>query len=130
MWTLRVLPRRLVDLCEKRTTARKSKTLRGGGIRFSDDNRKVHHCHGVSSFAEHTVVSEEVAIKITDELPLGQAALLGCGVVTGVNAVTNTTDIETGSSVVVFGASGVGINSVQAVAFREVTELVVVDPIE
>ena len=115
------------NLCTERTAARKRGTLRDGAVRFGDGDSRLHHCHGVSSFSEYTVVSEEVAIGITDEIPLREAALLGCGVLIGVGAVVNTVDIEPGSSVAVFGVGGVGASAIQAAAFRGATDLVAVD---
>ena len=116
--------------CTKRTAARKRGTLRDGAVRFGDSDSRLHHCHGVSSFSEYTVISEEVAIEITDAVPLREAALLGCGVFTGVGAVVNTVDVEPGASVAVFGVGGVGASAIQAATFRGATDLVAVDIVE
>lgn len=102
-------------------------TLRTGEVRFSRDGEPVHHYHGVSSFTQYTVVTEEVAIPVTDDLPLETASLLGCGVFTGAGAVMNTADVEAGSSVVVFGLGGVGLSGVQAADLRGATTIVGVD---
>jgi len=118
------------NLCETRMESRQRGTLRGGAVRFSRGDEPLHHCHGVSSFSEYTIVSEEVAITITEELPLDRATLLGCGVLTGAGAVMNTADIEPGSSVAVFGVGGVGASAVQAASLRGATEVIAVDPIE
>lgn len=115
------------NLCEERARATEEGTLRGGAIRFSRKGMPLHHCHGVSSFTEYTVVDEEVAIPITDELPLEQATLLGCGVFTGFGAVTNTADVEPGSSVAVFGAGGVGLCAVQGAVLSGATDVILVD---
>lgn len=114
-------------LCECRGTVRRKGTLRNGNVKFSRDGRRVHHCHGVSSFSEYTVVSEEVPIPITDELPLRQASLLGCGVFTGAGAVMNSADIEPGSSVAIFGAGGVGLSAVQGARLRSAGDVIAVD---
>ena len=113
--------------CVERSKAHRNGTLRTGGVRFDRDGDPVRHCHGVSSFAGHTLVTEEVAIKVTDDLPPEQATLLGCGVFTGAGAVMNTADVEAGSSVVVFGAGGVGLSAVQGARIRGATEIVCVD---
>jgi len=102
-------------------------TLRTGAIRFERDGEPIHHYHGVSSFTQYTSVTEEVAIPITDEIPLETASLLGCGVFTGAGAVMNTADVEPGSSVVVFGLGGVGLSGVQAADLRGATTIVGVD---
>ena len=69
-------------------------------------------------------------MKITDELPFDRACLLGCGVFTGFGAVENTADIELGSSVVVFGAGGVGLNGIQAARIRDASTIVAVDLVD
>lgn len=115
------------QLCVERTEARKNGTLRTGEIRFDRNGEPIHHCHGVSSFSEYTLVTEEVAIGVTDDLPPEHATLLGCGVFTGAGAVMNTADIEAGSSVVVFGAGGVGLSAVQGARLRSATDIVSVD---
>lgn len=115
------------NLCEVRTRSRKAGTLRTGDVRFSEDGEQRYHCHGVTSFSEYTIVTEEVAIPISPDVPMEQASLLGCGVFTGVGAVTNTADIEAGSSVVVFGVGGVGLSAVQGARLRSAGTVVAVD---
>lgn len=115
------------QLCVERTKARRNGTLRTGDIRFSKDGEPVHHCHGVSSFSEQTIVTEEVAIAVTDDLPAEHATLLGCGVFTGAGAVMNTANVEAGSDVVVFGAGGVGLSAVQGARLRSAGTIIAVD---
>ena len=67
----------------------------------------------LSTYAEKMLVHENALVKITKEIPLDRAALIGCGVTTGVGAVLNTAKIEPGSSVAVFGCGGVGISAIQ-----------------
>jgi S-(hydroxymethyl)glutathione dehydrogenase/alcohol dehydrogenase len=115
------------NLCDARRHASSDGTLRSGAIRFSRDGGPVHHCHGVSSFTEYTVVDAEVAIPITDDVPLEHATLLGCGVFTGFGAVTNTARAEVGSSVAVFGCGGVGLSAVQGAAVAGANPVIAVD---
>jgi S-(hydroxymethyl)glutathione dehydrogenase/alcohol dehydrogenase len=115
------------QLCIKREQAKHEGSLRTGKVRFSRGADSVHHCHGVSSFSEYTIVDEEVAVKITDELTAEEATLLGCGVFTGAGAVINTADIAAGSSIVVFGAGGVGLSAVQGARIRGAEEIIAVD---
>ncbi len=67
---------------------------------------------GCSAFAEAAVVSRRSAVKINPELPLDEAALFGCAVLTGVGAVVNTGQVRAGNSVAVVGLGGVGLASV------------------
>ncbi|MCH2453043.1 MAG: zinc-binding dehydrogenase [Halobacteriales archaeon] len=114
------------NLCLSR---RQSKgTLRTGDTSFTGSNGDpYYHYHGVSSFTEYTNVTQEVAIKVNKKIPLEQATLLGCGIFTGVGAVANAANIEPGSSVVIFGAGGVGLSGVQGAVLRGATEIIVVD---
>jgi S-(hydroxymethyl)glutathione dehydrogenase/alcohol dehydrogenase len=115
------------NLCARRSESREAGTLRTGAIGFSLDGEPVHHCHGVSSFAEHTLVTEEVAIEVADDLPVEQASLLGCGVFTGAGAVMNTVSVEAGASVAIFGCGGVGLSAIQAARLRGANEIIGVD---
>lgn len=87
------------NLCEVRTRSRQNGTRRTGDIRFSQDGLPLYYCHGVTSVPEYTIVTEEVAIPITHEVPLEQATLLDCGGFTGLGAVTNTAAVEPGPPV-------------------------------
>lgn len=113
--------------CVERSAAHREGRLRTGAVCFSDDNGPIHHTNSVASFSQHTVVTEEVAIPIPEELPTEHATLLGCGVFTGVGASMNTADVEAGSSTVIFGAGGVGLSTVQGARIRGANEIIVVD---
>jgi S-(hydroxymethyl)glutathione dehydrogenase / alcohol dehydrogenase len=84
----------------------------------------------VGGFAEHAIVHASQAVVIPAEVPLSAACLLGCAVVTGVGAVMNDARVEAGSSVVVIGAGGVGLNAVQAGALADASPIVVIDVAE
>jgi S-(hydroxymethyl)glutathione dehydrogenase/alcohol dehydrogenase len=79
------------------------------------------------AFAESIVVDASQAVAIADDVPLDSAALLACAVITGFGAVVNTAGIEPGSSVVVIGTGGVGLNSVQAAALCGAGPIIAVD---
>lgn len=120
----------LSHLCERRVPANETGRLRNGNVPFHRDGEPVHHCLGVSSFTEYTLVTQDVAVQVPEGLPFDRACLLGCGVFTGFGAVENTADIELGSSVVIFGAGGVGLNGVQAARIRDASTVVVVDLVD
>ena len=71
------------------------------------------------TFAEETIVPAMAAIKIDNDVPLDVAALVGCGVTTGVGAALNTAKVTPGSSVVVIGAGGVGVAAIKGAAIAE-----------
>lgn len=116
-------------LCPKRFDCQTDGTLRNGAIKFSRDGEALHHCHSVSSFSEHTVVTEEVAVPINEDIPMEEATLLGCGVFTGVGAVTNTADVEAGASIAIFGVGGVGLCTVQGATLCSALDIIAVDPV-
>lgn len=80
------------------------------------------------AFAEQVVIDASQAVVVPATIPFDRAALLGCGVITGFGAAVNTARVEPGSSVVVFGTGGVGLNAVQGAAFAGATTIVAVDP--
>lgn len=115
------------NLCSRRVPSNESGTLWNGTVPFSRNGDPVHHCLGVSSFTEYTLVTEDVAIRIPEELPMDRACLLGCGVFTGFGAVENTADVEIGSSVAIFGAGGVGLNAIQAAEICGADPIIAID---
>jgi NDMA-dependent alcohol dehydrogenase len=83
-----------------------------------------------ASFAEHVVVDQSQVVRIPDDMPLQVAALLACGVITGVGAVVNTAQVKTGSSVAVIGAGGVGLNAVQGAILSGAHPIIAVDRLD
>jgi Zn-dependent alcohol dehydrogenase len=85
--------------------------------------------HGLrtGAFAEAVVVDASQAVAIPKDVPLDVAALIACGVLTGVGAVTNTAGVRAGEAVVVIGTGGVGLNSVQGAALVGASPIVALD---
>ncbi len=80
-----------------------------------------------AAFAEYAVVHYSQVVPIPNEVPLDRAALLGCGVITGVGAVINTAQVKPNSGVVVIGTGGVGLNAVQGARFAGAHPIIAVD---
>lgn len=80
--------------------------------------------------AEEVVVDESQLVRLPDDVPLDVAALLACGVITGAGAVLNTAQVKAGSSVVVIGTGGVGLNSVQAARLAGAHPIIAVDVLD
>jgi len=114
-------------LCGAGFQIRMTGRLLDGTTRFKLDGKEIKHFAGVSSFAEYSVIPEKAVLKIPGDFPLDIAALLGCGVITGVGAVFNAARIKPGSSVAVFGTGGVGINVVQGAAIAGAEKIIAVD---
>lgn len=85
--------------------------------------------HGLKTggFAEYVVVDQSQAVQLSDVVSMECGALLSCGVITGFGAVANTAKVEPGASVVVIGAGGVGLNSIQAAAISGANEIIAID---
>jgi S-(hydroxymethyl)glutathione dehydrogenase / alcohol dehydrogenase len=81
----------------------------------------------VAGFAEAVVVDQSQLVPVPDDLGLDRASLLACGVITGVGAVLNTARLTPGSSAVVIGAGGVGVNAIQGAALAGAAPIVAVD---
>jgi S-(hydroxymethyl)glutathione dehydrogenase/alcohol dehydrogenase len=114
-------------LCDEGTKIRFTGRLGDGTSRFSRNGQEVKHFAGVSSFAEVTVLPQQSVVKIRRDVPLDKAALVGCAVMTGVGAVINTARVEPGSSVLVFGAGGVGLNVIQGAQLAGAEKVIAVD---
>jgi S-(hydroxymethyl)glutathione dehydrogenase/alcohol dehydrogenase len=101
-----------------------------GTTRFHKGDQVIYHQTAVSAFAERTVTHETAVVKIREDMPLDKAALIGCSVMTGVGAVTNTAKVKVGSSVAVFGCGGVGLNVIQGACLAGATRIIAVDTLE
>ncbi|MFG2866648.1 Zn-dependent alcohol dehydrogenase [Streptomyces sp. NPDC048338] len=84
---------------------------------------------GTGTFAEEVVVDAGCAVPIPDDVPFDIAALIGCGVTTGLGAAINTAKVEAGSSVAVIGCGGVGISAIQGAKLQGAAQIVAVDPV-
>ncbi len=89
--------------------------------------RPVAHGMRTGAFAEQVVVHASQIVPIEVDIPMPSAALLACGVITGVGAVLNTARVEAGSSVVVLGCGGVGLNVIQGAAMAKASTIIAVD---
>jgi S-(hydroxymethyl)glutathione dehydrogenase/alcohol dehydrogenase len=81
----------------------------------------------LSSFAEQMLVHENAVVKIRQDMPLDKAALIGCGVMTGVGAVFRTAQVEPGSTVVVIGCGGVGLSALNGADLAGASRIIAVD---
>ncbi|HET7731821.1 MAG TPA: zinc-dependent alcohol dehydrogenase family protein [Usitatibacter sp.] len=115
-------------LCEPGMMSNTAGTLLSGARRiFRGDGSPVNHHMGCSAFAEAAVVSRRSVVKIDPELPLDEAALFGCAVLTGVGAVVNTAQVRAGSTVGVVGLGGVGLASLLGAVASGARTIVAVD---
>jgi S-(hydroxymethyl)glutathione dehydrogenase / alcohol dehydrogenase len=116
------------NLCETATGHAWAGAMLDGTTRLRlGDGRPLRHFNFVSCFAERCVVPAASAIPIPPELPLWQAALLGCAVVTGFGAVRNAARVALGESVCVIGCGGIGQQIVAAARMAGAGRIVAVD---
>jgi S-(hydroxymethyl)glutathione dehydrogenase/alcohol dehydrogenase len=95
--------------------------------RLSRNGIGVFQGFGLGGFAEQALIHENQLAVVPKEMPFAQAALLGCGVVTGAGAVLNTANVRAGESVVIFGAGGVGLNAVSGARLAGASRIVAID---
>jgi S-(hydroxymethyl)glutathione dehydrogenase / alcohol dehydrogenase len=98
--------------------------------RLSQNGKPLRQFADLSTYAEKMLLHENALVKITNDMPLDRAALIGCGVTTGVGAVLNTARIEPGSTVAVFGCGGVGISAIQGARIAGARMIIAVDQFE
>ncbi|HUQ39314.1 MAG TPA: Zn-dependent alcohol dehydrogenase [Acidimicrobiales bacterium] len=111
------------SLCQNPSTQRPA----GAPPRLSRDGAPVHQFISMSSFAEQMLVHEHALVKVSKDIPLDRAALIGCGVTTGLGAVFNTARVPATSTVAVVGCGGVGLNCVQGAALAGANRIIAVD---
>mmetsp|Transcript_15920 Transcript_15920/g.39400 ORF Transcript_15920/g.39400 Transcript_15920/m.39400 type:complete len:257 (-) Transcript_15920:51-821(-) len=87
----------------------------------------IFHYMGTSTFAEYTVVADVSVVAVRKDAPLEKCCLLGCGITTGVGAVSKTCKVEKGATVAVFGLGGVGLSVVQGAKMAGASRIIGVD---
>lgn len=98
-----------------------------GTSRFSYKGEMVYHYMGCSTFSNFTVLPEIAAAKIRKDAPFDKSCYIGCGVTTGIGAVTNTANVQAGDNVIVFGLGGIGLNVLQAARMVGASKIIGVD---
>jgi len=95
--------------------------------RLSQKGEPLRQFIGISSYAERMLLHENSVVKIDPALPLDRAALVGCGVLTGVGAALRTSGLQAGQTVAVFGCGGVGLAIVQGARIGGARQIIGVD---
>lgn len=114
------------SLCD--VAASSSHTQPDGTSRLTDgQGRTLHQFAGIGVMAQYATVNRDNVVKIDPDVSLQSAALVGCAVMTGVGAALNTAKVEPGSSVVVIGAGGIGLNVIQGCLLAGAEKIIAVD---
>ena len=98
--------------------------------RLSMGGQPVRQFINISSYAEKMLLHENSVVRIDPEIPLDKAALVGCGVLTGVGAALRSAGLEAGQTVAVYGCGGVGLSIVQGARIGGARQIVAVDMFE
>jgi len=117
-------------LCDPGLAAGGAGTLLSGEKRFRLNGDFINHQVGVSCFSEFTVVSSKSLVKVDQSLPLDEAALFGCAVITGAGAVFNTAKIRVGSTVAVVGLGGTGLAALIGAKAAGASKIIGIDLLE
>ncbi|MBN9493620.1 Zn-dependent alcohol dehydrogenase [bacterium] len=95
--------------------------------KYTWNGSRVGQFANLGSYAEKMLVHENTLVKIGNDVPFEVAALIGCGVTTGVGAAMNTAEVKPGSTVAVFGAGGVGLAAIQGARIAGARQIIAVD---
>jgi len=115
------------NLCQAIRETQGRGLMPDGTSRFSLGGEPLHHYMGCSTFANFTVLPEIALAKIRKDAPFDKVCYIGCGVTTGVGAVAFDARVEPGSTVVVFGLGGIGLNVIQGARMVGADRIVGVD---
>ncbi|MDA8046769.1 MAG: Zn-dependent alcohol dehydrogenase [Actinomycetota bacterium] len=99
----------------------------GSPPRLARGDQALFQFFDLASFSERLLVHEHLLVKIRPDMPLEKAALIGCGVQTGVGAVINTARVRPGDTVAVIGCGGIGLNAIQAASIVGASRVIAVD---
>jgi S-(hydroxymethyl)glutathione dehydrogenase/alcohol dehydrogenase len=114
-------------LCEPLKRHEPRGKLIDGSTRITRDGQPVNHFFTTSTHAEYTVVSQSGAIAISKDMPFDTAAIIGCGVMTGVGAAVRKAKVAPGSSVLVIGCGAVGLNAIQGARLAGAGRIIAAD---
>ena len=118
---------RKTNLCTAIRATQGQGVMPDGTSRFSVSGDKIHHYMGCSTFANYTVLPEIAVAKVNPAAPFDKICYIGCGVTTGIGAVINTAKVEVGSTAIVFGLGGIGLNVIQGLRLAGADMIVGVD---
>lgn len=112
-----------MSLCQEPETKRSAEDE----PRISHGGGKVEQFANLGSFAEQMLVHEHALAKINPDMPLDRAALIGCGVTTGVGAVMHTAAVKPGETVAVIGCGGIGLSCINGAILAGAARVIAVD---
>ena len=115
------------NLCSSVRETQGRGVMPDGSTRFTCHGKDIFHYMGTSTFSEYSIVADVSLAKISPDAPLDKVCLLGCGVTTGIGAVTKTAKVESGSTIAVFGLGGIGLSVVQGGVIAKAGRIIAID---
>jgi S-(hydroxymethyl)glutathione dehydrogenase/alcohol dehydrogenase len=115
------------NLCQAIRSTQGQGLMPDGTSRFSLDGKPILHYMGCSTFSNFTVLPEIAVAKIRADAPFDKVCYVGCGVTTGIGAVVLDAKVEIGSTVVVFGLGGIGLNVIQGARLAGADKIIGID---
>jgi S-(hydroxymethyl)glutathione dehydrogenase / alcohol dehydrogenase len=114
-------------LCDRLEKVTYRNRLPSGAAHLRAGDQSVAPFLGTACFADFAIVPEEGAIPVAADVPFDALATLGCAVLTGVGAALSAAHVTPGSSVVVIGAGGVGLNAIQGARIAGAEQIIALD---
>ncbi|MAC45420.1 S-(hydroxymethyl)glutathione dehydrogenase/class III alcohol dehydrogenase [Oceanospirillum beijerinckii] len=115
------------NLCQAVRATQGQGLMPDGTSRFTCNGETIFHYMGCSTFSEYTVLPEISLAKVSPEAPLEEVCLLGCGVTTGMGAVTNTAKVQEGDTVAIFGLGGIGLAAIIGAKMAGASRIIGID---
>ncbi|MDH5647151.1 MAG: S-(hydroxymethyl)glutathione dehydrogenase/class III alcohol dehydrogenase [Candidatus Heimdallarchaeota archaeon] len=115
------------NLCQKIRGTQGVGLMPDGTSRFSKDGQDILHYMGCSTFSNFTVIPEIALAKVRKDAPFDKICYIGCGVTTGIGAVVFDAKVEFGSTIVVFGLGGIGLNVIQGAKMVSASKIIGID---
>lgn len=117
-------------ICEKNSAVTSGNKVAGGHATLESttfQNTPIERSFGLGTMSEYALVREAACVKIDSNVPFPSAAIVSCGVMTGFGSVTNAAKVKAGSSVVVIGTGGVGLNVIQGAKISGAAKIIAID---
>ncbi|HEY1056800.1 MAG TPA: zinc-binding dehydrogenase, partial [Emticicia sp.] len=117
-------------ICEVNSPVTAGNKVSGGHARIEAStlaNIPIERSFSLGTMSEYTLVREAACVKINVDIPFSSAAIISCGVMTGFGSVVNAAKVKTGSSVVVLGTGGVGLNVIQGARIAGASKIIAID---
>jgi Zn-dependent alcohol dehydrogenase len=117
-------------ICERNSAVTAGNKLSQGHASFESTtfkNEPIERAFSLGTMSEYTLVREAACVKMHVEMPFSSAAIVGCGVMTGYGSVVNAAKVKAGTSVVVLGTGGVGLNVIQGARIAGAGKIIAVD---